>query len=90
MNSEVQYEYRPMKRFRERLPNGISWGYWSEWELITTYSGKGKAYGTLGGAKSIATREKGFDQRFQRKDQPERQWEYKVQRRPVELGWEDV
>lgn len=86
VSDKQEYQYRAMQR--ERRLNGE----WSEWRSIHTARAGGRAYQTLGSARGIITREKAENQRrdrWDRREYPVVERQYKVQRRAM-TEWEDV
>lgn len=83
MSSDENYEYRPVSRYK--YPDSD----WSEWSQVATRQAAGRAYPTLTGAKSVATRDKRFYNNHYWGIRPGPIVEYKIQRRPFG-DWEDI
>lgn len=79
---ETEYEYRVLSR---------SIGSDSGWFVVCTRHGADRRYRTLSAARAQVTREKARDARRARTSvRPYPVQEYKIQRRPVSVEWEDV
>ncbi|MGI8313321.1 hypothetical protein [Saccharopolyspora hattusasensis] len=79
---ESEYEYRLLHRAK---------GSDDAWSPVYTNRGAGRPYRTVGAARGVMSREKREDERRHRTNP--KYWplqEYKIQRRPVTAGWEDV
>ncbi|MER7077933.1 hypothetical protein SAMN02982929_07191 [Saccharopolyspora kobensis] len=78
---EPEYEYRLLHRAA---------GSDHEWSQVYTNRGAGRPYRTLGAARGVMTREKTYNEWVHGNNPAIPMQEYKIQRRPVTAGWEDV